>query len=592
MTRLSGLSLGSLVVATVGAFFVTQHLKVATPLIAGASTPRPATIDPRTGARCGGLSHRTTTISFYLLHRPDDVDVYVVDQSGAIVRTVASSRHMRRGVRKPDGVFSWDGREDSGRLAPDGTYHFRIALIHQGRTVDLSTKPVVVKTVPPHPVVNRVSPSVIPQGRQPATIRYSGNEDRGGTVRIYTDLAGKPVLVKSFLTSWRGNTARWDGRIRRRPAPAGIYLVGLDVTDAACNTGRFPASLPPAPGSTRGAGLTVRYLAALPPLDPVSGGSTARVFVDSRQRPYRWALRRAGASKVLAFGRSSRSELPVALPNGAALYRLSMRSGAHATSVPLVASGSRHARVLVVLPSLTWQGENPSDEDQDGVPATLEVGGSIRLNRLLAAGLPAGIGDEAALLSYLDRSHREYDLTTDLGLIDGVGPALAGHTAVVLAGSERWLPASLSEALRSYVQGGGNVLSMGIDSLRRGVTVRAGRAFAPTAAATTDVLGARPAGLVTDNSDPLVVIRDGLGIFSSTSGSFRGFRSYQPIPSVAPPAQILSEAGTGATAPSILGYRLGRGTVVDIAVAGFASRLPQDHDAQQFLGRVWTVLGG
>ena len=44
---------------------------------------------------------------------------------------------MRRGVRKPDGLFSWNGREDNGQVAPDGVYYFRVALIHQGRTADI-----------------------------------------------------------------------------------------------------------------------------------------------------------------------------------------------------------------------------------------------------------------------------------------------------------------------------------------------------------------------------------------------------------------------------------------------------------------------
>ena len=39
--RLSVAAFAALVVATVGAFFVTQHLKVTTPVIAGMSQPQP-----------------------------------------------------------------------------------------------------------------------------------------------------------------------------------------------------------------------------------------------------------------------------------------------------------------------------------------------------------------------------------------------------------------------------------------------------------------------------------------------------------------------------------------------------------------------
>ena len=267
MNRLSTSAFAMLVAATIAAFFITQHLKVTTPLIQGFPRPVPGVIDPLHGVPCAGKNSGSTTISFYLQHRTDTVDVYVVDDDdGTIVRTVASGRHMRKNVRIPDGVFHWNGREDDGQVAPDGTYYFRVALIHQGRTVDLdaSNQTVKVKTVPPHPVITSVTPSLIPGSNGTrVTIHYKGNEQRGGTIRIYrTDLPGGPRLVKSFLTPWKGQQAIWDGKINGQPAPAGTYLVGLDVTDAACDTGHFPAHLPPGPATT--ARDTVTVLPARP----------------------------------------------------------------------------------------------------------------------------------------------------------------------------------------------------------------------------------------------------------------------------------------------------------------------------------------
>ena len=58
------------------------------------------------------------------------------------------------------------------------------------------------------------------------------------------------------------------------------------------------------------------------------------------------------------------------------------------------------------------------------------------------------------LLAYLDATHRAYDLTTDLGLIDGVGPQLSGHRAVVLAGRPvrmNWLAAAGLTAIAETV---------------------------------------------------------------------------------------------------------------------------------------------
>ena len=596
--RLSTAAFAGLVAATIAAFFLTQHLKVTTPLIQGAPRPVPGVIDPLHGVPCmRGLGSGSTTISFYLQHRADTVDVFVVSAATrAIVRTVASDRHMRKDVRHPDGVFHWNGREDDGQVAPDGTYYFRVALIHQNRTIDLDDRnqTVKVKTVPPHPVVTRVTPTLIPgpQGTD-VTIHYAGNDGRGGTVRIYrTDLPGGPRLVKSFLTPWNGHQAIWDGKIGGRPAPAGTYLVGLDVSDAACDTGHFPARVPPARGTTPNTGVTVSYLAAQAPLDPVPAGSDAEVHVRSPGLAYHWTLSPAGTRKTLTSGESGQTSLAVHLPAGRpGLYKLALRSPAGRTTVPIVASGVPRARVLVVLPALTWQGLNPLDDTGDGIPDTLANGGPIELERPLVDGLPAGFADEAGLLTYLAASHRSYELTTDLGLGSGVGPRLRGHSAVVLAGSERWLPAAERAALRSYVTAGGHVLSLGVDSLRRGVTVAGNRALNPTPPSAADALGARVGGLASKTAAPVTVTNDGLGLFTGVAAPLAGFRAYQPVLSVAAPGRVQSSAGPSAgAAAAIVGYVLRTGIVVDLGVPGFGAALPRDAGAQQLIDRIWTVV--
>ena len=351
--------------------------------------------------------------------------------------------------------------------------------------------------------------------------------------------------------------------------------------------------MPPVPGTTPHAGVTVRYLAAEPPLTPVTAGTSATVYVDALQHTYHWALRRAGAQKVLASGVTHSFQLAVPLPSGGpALYELALRYGAHRTEVPLLASSAHRAPVLVVLPALSWQGLNPADDTGDGLPSTLAAGDPIELNRPLANGLPAGLADEAALLAYLRKAGLSFDLTSDLALTEGVGPALAGHHGVVLAGDERWLPSALGGALRAYVAGGGRVLSLGIDSLRREVTVSGGRAAAPTGPRVTDVLGARPGRVVASRGALILAGQDGLHIFSGTSGALRGYLSYQPFAPVAAGAGVASEAGASSSQPAIIGYRLGRGIVIDIGLPGFASSLGHNFDAQQLVGRLWKRLVG
>jgi FlgD Ig-like domain len=252
-TRFPLAAFATLVVATVAAFFITQHLKVSTPLLAGTPAPFPAAINPVSGVTCYQpaahkyVNHREMQISFYLLNRSDRVDVYVVDQAGRLVATLASGRYMQGGSHPARSQFVWDGRESSGAVAPDGTYLIRVRLIGQRRTVTISgpsgPKPVTVKTTPPQPVVTAVVPKAITRtAPTPVKISYTGNENRDATVLIYRlDAGRRPLLVKSFLT--KGQSATWDGLIHKRPAPVGTYLIGLQVTDAACNTGRFPADL-------------------------------------------------------------------------------------------------------------------------------------------------------------------------------------------------------------------------------------------------------------------------------------------------------------------------------------------------------------
>jgi hypothetical protein len=576
-----------LVAATVAAFFITQHLKVTTPLLAGFPRPTPAVINPVDGVTCGGVNHRAMRISFYLLSRSDTVDVYMIDHTGQDVATLATGRFMQGGAHPVRGYFSWNGRVYGGRVAPDGLYYVKVALEGQGRTIVISDQaghllPVRVKTRAPTPRVTSVQPHLI-EAPAAVQIKYTDGGIQVATLRIYrTDLPGPPRLVKSFLT--RGDSASWDGRINSIPAPAGVYLIGLDATDSACNTGHFPVAFPVVPGETPGAGVTVRYLAAEPPATPVPAGGRATVLVDSRQHAYGWLLRRLGSARGSASGTSSANALTVRVPGKPGLYELDLAWGGHTTAVPLVAASARTAGTLVVLPALTWLGLSPGDEDGDGVPDTLADGSAVQLARPLAGGMPAGIGDEAGLLGYLDSIHQSYELSTDIALGQGIANPLTGHRLVILAGDEEWVTPQFGSWLRSYVENGGHVLSLGIGSLQRTVTVSGARAASPTQPSSTDLLGAQPSQVVTGSTQLIAVIQDGLGLF-------RGFTSYQPFGPLAAPGKLESAAGATSTAPAIIGYRLGRGVVVDMGLPGLGSALAHDVDAQQLLLQALNVLG-
>jgi hypothetical protein len=131
--RLPLAAFAALVVATVGAFFITQHLKVTTPLISAVSPPTAPVIVPDGGS---GSCPGSTSISFYLLHQADDVDVYVVNSHDHVVQTLATRVPMGRKQRV---AFMWRGLAGGGVARP-GRYSFRVVLVHQRRTID----PVIV----------------------------------------------------------------------------------------------------------------------------------------------------------------------------------------------------------------------------------------------------------------------------------------------------------------------------------------------------------------------------------------------------------------------------------------------------------------
>lgn len=638
MKRLPVAAFVALAIATAAAFFFIQHLKVSTPLIAGQPSPHPATIDPVTGGVCPfpgphgkpiPTSFREMKISFYLLNRNDDVDVFIVKPDGVVVDTIATNVPMVAKPQPQRRQFIWNGRLSDGKVAPDGSYDVKVALLHQGRSyviADASTGtvlPVTVQTKPPAIRITSVSgpggerPAVIPASGGPAaTIRYAGTDNLRPRIQIYRSSArGALHLVKTyFATSSRGSSL-WNGTLRHlRPAPQGTYLVGMKLTDATCNQVRWPATLHPAPGSTARAGVTVRYLAAEPPLTPVAAGHAATVEVDSRQHRYAWALRRVGASKVLSSGHSEAVSLSVKLPgDGAGLYGLALRWGSHRIVVPLIAgsgsgsgagsgSGSRsgagrgpraaasRGHVLVVLPALSWQGLNPVDDDGDGIPNTLLSGEPVRLARPLFATPPAGFAEEAALIAYLRRAGLHFDLTTDLAFVDGNAPPLGNYSGVVLAGDERWVTASFGASLARYVQQGGRILSLGIGSLQRSVTIDGGQALDPSRARAVDFLEGRPLPVKRTHGTLLLVQRDKLGLFRGGATALSGYRTYQPFAPPQPPARLLSSLGVSNASPAVIGYSLGHGLVVDIGLPGFASSLDHNVEAKELLGSVWSLL--
>jgi flagellar hook assembly protein FlgD len=268
VTRLPVAAFVALVIATVGAFFVTQHLKVSTPLVQGSPAPVPSTINPRYGGVClrrngkGVLvpvSFKRMTISFYLQNRSDNVDVFI-DHNGADIRQIGRNVFMRAHPPQRH-YFSWDGRRADGSVAPAGVYYVRVVLRHQARSLVISNStkalPITVQTTRPQVRVTSVTPSSLHAGSADrVTIRYTGTGAQRPRILIYRIRPGRaPQLVKSYSATSRTGTSTWDGTLTDgRPAPHGTYLAGVLYTDRACVRGRSPVSPATAPEAV----ITVR----------------------------------------------------------------------------------------------------------------------------------------------------------------------------------------------------------------------------------------------------------------------------------------------------------------------------------------------
>jgi hypothetical protein len=654
--RLPQIAFGLLALATIGAFFLVQAVKTAPALLWAAPHPVPPNINPVEGRVCStgaALDHRRTQITISL-YRADTVGIYIVsakNPAGNNVATISSGTPMRASPKQREypRTFTWNGRLEDGQPAPAGNYYFRIVLEHEGRSLNIDQYPVRVIRARPHPKILSVrlleprpaagtvstattigsttttsttatggtttagnggglvavpGPAVLspPQGNG-VSISYTRGSYSGVSIDIYrTDVAGSPELVDTYAVSHPDrHSTTWNGEINNEPAPAGTYLVGITAEDLACDQAQWPATIPPAAGTTADAGVTVRYLSVTPPLTPVSSGSVSSVSVDSPTVGFSWSLRRAGSAKVLAAGSGAAgsSQLRVRMPrHRAGLYSLSVASGIQGETVPLVVSqagpAAVHASVLVVLPMLSWIGDSPVDDNGDGLPDTLRAGDAVSLTRPLVDGPPAGFGADATLLAYLTAHHLSYQLTTDVALAENVGPSLADRGGVILPEGGSVLPAALEPTLRGFVRGGGRALVLGTSELT-GASELTGFPSSPRAAAPQltlrDLFDARR-GPITPTGGELIssVSADAFNLFVD-AGEFRGFSQYQPImPPAGAARTALSAIGIGSAAPAIVAFHYGSGTAIEVGLSGFASSLANNADSSSLLNNIWQLL--
>jgi hypothetical protein len=583
-TPLLRAAFAALLIATVAAFFVAQQLKGESPLVLRFAA-EPNAISPN------GDDARDRTVVGFDLSRRAKVSFSILDSDGDEVRRLVDSRVLR-GDHKYR--FTWDGRDSSGHVVPDGTYHMRLIRRDEGRVIN-SLKDITVDTLKPRVRLVSVRPGLVTGARTRVHIRYRGPENKAPEVRMFRTDGGPTRVVLRFRGN-RSRAATWNGVIRGHPATDGDYAFTVTVRDRAGNVTVAPREIPTPADASPGTGVAVRHLELAGPLATVRAGSIARLEVGPGKRRFSFALSRLGSTRRLRSGRRSGKALRVRIPprTRTGVYVVRIRAAGRRAEWPLAVAGlpaRRGPRPLVVLPTITWQGQNPVDDDLDGFADTLATARSIPLRRPLAHGrLPAGFRWEAGpLLRFLDRARLPYDLTTDVSLAQSRGRSLSHAAGVVFPGGEHWLPEDLEGKLRAYVEGGGHLVSFGADSFRRGVRLTPSSLARPTPPRQRDAFGERTALVRADAPVPMSVGEDRLGLFST--GSLGQFSVFQHSAGLPRQQRVLSAAGHEPSTPDFVAYRLGRGTVVRVGTPQWNRQL-SSADIAGVTRKLWRLVSG
>ncbi|MSO94485.1 MAG: hypothetical protein EXQ81_01665 [Thermoleophilia bacterium] len=220
------------------------------------------------------------TISFRL-RKSDRITVDMIDGDGNSVRTLVDERPTPAGRV----TISWDGRDDSAGLVPEGSYKPRVHMARQRRTIVLPNS-IRVDVTPPRIELVSLFPRVFsPDGNRRAdkvVARYRVDEEAGAL--LYVD-AEQRVRKRGQRTSGR---IEWFGRVDGEPMPPGVYQISLAARDVAGNLG------PPTPEKA----VVIRYVALGRERIEAVAGTRFAVLVLTDAAKVEWRLgKRTGVAR-------------------------------------------------------------------------------------------------------------------------------------------------------------------------------------------------------------------------------------------------------------------------------------------------------
>ncbi len=255
-----------LLIATAAAFAVTEKLKLEKSPVYG------TIVTQRFGPTCRCATNQA--LISVKIRRPDTVTVTILTGGHRLVRTLVSELPVKRGRT----TFRWDGRTDTGELAPDGTYVAQIHLAKRHTTIVLPNK-IVLDTVPPEVIATANRPAFSPDGDHQAdavVIRYTLTED--GHVNVY--LRGR-LLIRGRNQGKTG-AVTWNGRVGghlHRPGTVVLSVAGVDLAG-----NRTPVV------NRAEVRVTIRYITLANRVISARAGRRFDIGVSTDVRRYRWRL--------------------------------------------------------------------------------------------------------------------------------------------------------------------------------------------------------------------------------------------------------------------------------------------------------------
>ena len=295
-----------LLAATAAAFAITERLKLTKSPINGVKVVREY-VSP--GA------HSVATVRVRT-RRTDRITATVRGSGGREVDTLAYR------VLEPHGwhVFTWNGLDDAGARAQDGTYHLEVHFENQRRTI-LLPNPMVLETKLPAVLdAGAVRPAFSPDGDHQSdtvTIHYKLSEEAHVVVFVngHRIIRGRSSKSKDKV-AWNG-MVKVNGVLRL--LPPGTYVLTVSAVDPAGNRA----------AKVQHVSVTIRYIALSTKRVAVRAGGRLRIGVSTDAKRYRWTL---GARR----GTASSKELKLRAPTAAGAYRLVVTERGHSASATVV----------------------------------------------------------------------------------------------------------------------------------------------------------------------------------------------------------------------------------------------------------------